>query len=479
MFGKKFSRLVSSQINKNESKIFFCEWCIQHFSNEKTLKQHQEYCKNHESRKTVYANEGDVEKFRNFQKIHYSPFIIIVDSECALEKTHNQISSKVLQYQKHEPSGFCYLILCFDNNLYKPKLVRLTKKSKDENISLKFIKHLEKDIRKICQKFSFPAKIIFGENEEKDFENADKCHACKEKFKKEYVIQFDKKDESAEFIKFENKVKDHCHYIGKCCGAACISCNSRMRRPKFLPVVFHGLKNYDSHLFINELGKTDGEISCIAKTEETYISFSKNIIVNTFYSKKYERNFDDWREIRFIDSCGFMDGSLSALTSYLEPEDFDVLKHFYKNEEDRKLLSRKGVFPYDCFDNFEKLNEGNLPSIEEFYSKLNDKNITEEDYEHAKNVWNHFQMKSMRDYHDLYLETDVILLADVFQNFRKIGMKHYQLDPAWYYTSPGLAWDAMLKITQVELELIPNSKSNMYLMIEKGIRGAICCVSKK
>ena len=98
-------------------------------------------------------------------------------------------------------------------------------------------------------------------------------------------------------------------------------------------------------------------------------------------------------------------------------------------------------------------------------------------YQHAKSVWEKFNMKNMRNYHNLYLKTDVILLADVFESFRKVCKENYSLDPAWYFTSPGLAWDAMLKITGVELELM--SDPNMYLMIENGIRGGISTITKR
>ena len=93
--------------------------------------------------------------------------------------------------------------------------------------------------------------------------------------------------------------------------------------------------------------------------------------------------------------------------------------------------------------NFE---ETELPPIEAFYSKLNDSNITQEDYEHAINVWNTFKMKTMLEYHDLYLKTDVILLYDVIENFRNLSLDIYGLDPAFYYTSPNMAWDACLNL---------------------------------
>ena len=107
-----------------------------------------------------------------------------------------------------------------------------------------------------------------------------------------------------------------------------------------------------------------------------------------------------------------------------------ILKLFFDNEKERELLTQKGVFPYYWFDSIEKLNMEKLPTKEEFYSKLNEKNISDEDYQHACKVWETFQMKTMREYHDLYLKTDAILLADVFENFRKVCKEYYKLDPA-------------------------------------------------
>ena len=115
----------------------------------------------------------------------------------------------------------------------------------------------------------------------------------------------------------------------------------------------------------------------------------------------------------------------------------------------------------------EKLKETKLPSKEAFYSRLNDKGISDENYAHALEVWKTFDRKNLKDCHNLYNQVDVLLLADVFENFRNICIKNYNLDPAHYYTAPGLAWDAALKVTKVELELL--SDMDMLLMVEKGI----------
>lgn len=134
-------------------------------------------------------------------------------------------------------------------------------------------------------------------------------------------------------------------------------------------------------------------------------------------------------------------------------------------------MRQKVVYPYDYMDSFAKFNEKELPRSEDFYRLLNDTHISEREYEHTQNVWKTFSLRDMGEYHDLYLRSDIILLADVFQNFKKTCLNYYGLGPCHYFTSPGLAWDAMLKITGVKLELI--SDVDMQLFIEKDTRGGI------
>ena len=141
------------------------------------------------------------------------------------------------------------------------------------------------------------------------------------------------------------------------------------------------------------------------------------------------------------------------------------------------LMSKKGVYSYDFMDSMEKFEIKELPKIEEFYSTLNEEHISEKDYNHAKEVWNAFRIKNMGEYHDLYLQSDVLLLTDVFENFRNTCMQYYGLDPCHYFTNPGLSWDAMLKMTNVKLELMTDI--NMYQFIEKGMRGGVSYIANR
>ena len=126
------------------------------------------------------------------------------------------------------------------------------------------------------------------------------------------------------------------------------------------------------------------------------------------------------------------------------------------------------MYPYDCMDCFEKFDQTELATKEQFYSILNDQHVTNGEYDHARKVWKTFDIKTMREYHDLYLKSDLLLPADVFESFRTC-LQHHKLDPCHHFTSPGLSWHAMLKMTNIKLELMTDV--DMFQFIEKGMRG--------
>ena len=242
---------------------------------------------------------------------------------------------------------------------------------------------------------------------------------------------------------------------------------SNVKKQLILPVVFHNLQGYDSHLFIKQLPKVSGDLSCIPSTEEKHISFSKKIKVGDHFSIKKGTTLPIKFEIRFIDSFKFLQTSLANLVSNLQPTDFKNLNRVIK--ENTSLLT--------YVSSIDILQETKLPSKDLFYLKLYDEHISDEDYQHAIKVWKSFNCKTLKDYHDLYLKSDVLLLADVFENFRKTCLTHYKLDPCHYYTAPGLAWDACLKETEQDLELLKDY--DMLMMFERGITGGITHISKR
>ena len=137
-----------------------------------------------------------------------------------------------------------------------------------------------------------------------------------------------------------------------------------------------------------------------------------------------------------------------------------------------ELLLRKGVYSYEYMDSWERFNETSLPDEESFYSELSKEDITDEEYVHAQKVWNVFKIKNLAEYHDLYVQSDTLLLLDVFENFRDICLDIYQLDPLNILSAPPLAWQACLKKTGIELELLTDP--DMLLTFEDGTREGMC-----
>ena len=178
---------------------------------------------------------------------------------------------------------------------------------------------------------------------------------------------------------------------------------------------------------------------------------NERLILNCFNCKQYyEKDFNKELIKKFANTYEFCNGSLNKFI----------------------LLLRKGVYPYEYMDNWERFNETSLANKESFYSNLNMENIDDIDYRHGNNVFKRFKLKNLGEYHDLYVQSDTLLLADVFENFRNMCIEVYELDPAHFLSLPGLAWQACLKKTNIKLELLTDY--DMLLMVEEGIRGGIC-----
>ncbi|XP_060083028.1 uncharacterized protein LOC132562303 [Ylistrum balloti] len=435
---KDMSRLLSSQTGNHQHKKYYCLRCLNPFYSQESLNKHMEYCYSNEAVKIEMPEEGSTISFGHIHKSMRVPFTVYADFESFIKPVDTcepcPGKSYTKKYQKHTPSSFCYYIKCFNDGVFSKDPVTYTAKTDDEDVSQIFVEMLEKDIKEIGK---IPAKpMIFGENDRKQFQKATKCWICQGEFSKD---------------------------------------DKKYKKPKFTPVVFHNLSGYDSHLFVKNLGKTEGNINCIPNNEEKYISFTKEVVVGS-YTGKDGKEKDVKHQLKFIDSFKFMASSLDKLSGNLDQDCFSNTSKYY-NGKHLDLLMRKGVYPYEYMDSLKRLDETALPRKVAFYSRLSGEEISDDDYEHAQTVWKEFGMKSLRDYHELYNQSDVLLLADVFENFRDVCIKNYDLDPAWYYTAPGLAWDAALKITEVKLELL--SDPDMLLMVEKGIRGGISMISNR
>ena len=320
---KDLSRLLSSQATKGKRKEYFCKRCLNPFGCQEALNKHLEYCSKYKAVKIKMPEEGTILKFKNYDRREKVLFIVYADFECFIKPLQScdpdDKESYTKQYQKHEPSSFCYYIKCFDNEVYELKLVSYT----GEDAAHKFVEMLEEDIKIIAK---IPEKkMIFGEKEKEQCDKETKCWICNKKF-----------DDDKNY-----KVRDHCHFTGRYRGAAHNSCNLRYRKPKFTPVVFHNLSGYDSHLFIKNLGFSEGNIDCIPHNEERYISFTKSLQVGSYTNKEGETK-PLQHKIRFIDSFKFMAASFDKLVNNLPKDDFNNLKRYYKDDKLSLLTRKKG-----------------------------------------------------------------------------------------------------------------------------------------
>ncbi|CAG2208280.1 unnamed protein product [Mytilus edulis] len=404
----------------HHGRHFYCPYCLHGFTKEKILSNHLPYCQTHGPQKIELPTEDN--KWLHYKDIRKQlkvPYIIYADFECLQEPIvdSNECDQKTKKTTLHVPCGFAY------------KVVGLTPETSNEPVVYrgadaadKFVECMVQEQDNIEQKFKHCEPMIMTGSDWQSFKKATLCHICKKELA-------------------DIRVRDHCHVTGKFRGAAHNDCNINYKFTGRIPVVFHNLRGYDSHLIMQAIGKVEGkQLNCIANNMEKYISFSLGCM-------------------DFIDSLQFMSSSLQKLVENLAKEGSSKFRHMTSHfgEERISLLLRKQVYPYEYFDSEAKFLESQLPRLNLFTV--------------------HYREKNLGQYHDLYVLSDVLALADVFENFREICLNYYGLDAAHFYTSPGLAWQAALKMTGVKLELLTDI--DMHLFIEKGLRGGISMISHR
>ena len=353
---KNFTRLVKSQLTSSKNgTVFICKKCFSHFTKNELLQNHITYCSNNETVVVKMPPQNTMLGFKNYHKQLPIPFVVYADFECFTKPMNtcspNPEYSYTYNYQKHEPSGFCFYIKGINPNItFKP--IIYTKTNSDDNVAAIFVSKLAKVTNRIYNDFyNRPIPLRLTRQKQISFDKSETCHICKKEL-------------------LSDKVRDHCHFTGQYRGAAHNSCNLQCRKPMILPVIFHNLQGYDAHLFVKQLACLPGELNCIPSTEEKYISFSKKIKVDEDKSRRTGEMISLYFEIRFIDSFKFLQTSLANLVGNLQPDNFDNTKEIFKGNVN--LLTRKGVYPYDYVSSLEKLSETQLPPKEEFYSHLND-----------------------------------------------------------------------------------------------------------
>ena len=386
---------------------------------------------------------GTILKFKNVRYVQPLPFYIVADFEAItapINERNGTRHSHSLIYQEHHPCAVGIKLISSISALQIPYTDYV-----GANVVSWFLNEILR-IQDICLQYLFSnTRLIMTPDDQIRFEASNNCYIC-----------------GKIFTENANKVRDHDHITGKFRGAAHNRCNLQLRNTYKIPVFFHNFRGYDSHLMVHALGEhQDIPIRVLGQTMEKYIilCWGKHII--------------------FKDSLQFMNCSLEKLTANLlksGKEKFHYLAEEYANES-FDLLLRKGVFPYDYLDRWEKLDEEQLPPRDSFFSKLRGEECDEKSYEHARHVWSVFNCKSLKDYMQIYLKGDVLQLADVFQEFRAVCDLNYHLDATHYLSAPHLSWDAMLKLTDCHLDLLYDPA--MFQLIDSGLRGGVCMISHR
>ena len=465
---KDFNTFMYNQ-SKHKERKHFCMYCLQCFSSERILENHVNNCLTINGAQAINMSKHgeNILKFNNFHKQLPVPFVIYADFEAITKKVQGCKQSEEMDkdkdrrsymeaYQTHEDCGYGYKVIC----CYDDKYSKYSSIYRGENAVYKFMEKMLEEVEycKAVIKKHFNKPLVMTEVDEQHFKTMDGCHICGEKYTNKDVC-----------------VRDHCHITGKFRGSAHQECNLKLRiKPENLkiPIIFHNHRGYDSHFTMQRIGEIANKHGYTNKKGEKQ-DLNINAIPNNM--EKYMA-FMLGNHLTFINSFEFMSSSLDKLVSNLPKDDLIYTSKAFKGKRS-DLMSQKGVYPYDYMDSFEKLNEKELPTEDQFYSILNDQHITDDEYNHTKEVWNTFMIKTMGDYHDLYLVSDMLLLTDVFENFRKTCMQYYKLDPCHYFTSLGLRWDAMLKMTNIKLELMTDI--DMFQFIEKGMRGGVSYITNR
>ena len=407
---KNISGLLQGTTSNHNGDFYCLNW-LHSYRTKIKLKKHEKICKNHDfCHLKIPDAENNILKSKLGKKSLKHAFIIYADLECLLLKmnTCNNNPNKSYATAKaiHKPSGYSLLTSCsFDKSENKQTHYR------GKDCMKRFCDDLNEHITRISNYEMKPMDLL-TEEEKESYENQDLCHICDKEF-------------CTDNNKEIRKVRDHCHYTGKYRGAAHNKCNLEYKIVKEIPVLFHNGSVYDHHFIIKYLAREfKSNFECLGENTEKYISFTVPLI-------KVINNKKSKYKIRISDSYRFMQDSLSNLLDNLSEFkinkiDNDVLiKRFYNTYQlsdndinKSKLLLRKGVYPYEYMDSWKRFNETELPSKDKFYSKLNLEDISADDYAHAINVWNTFNISNLGEYHDLYVKLDTALLADVFENFR-------------------------------------------------------------
>ena len=397
----------------------------------------------------IMPKENTYTKFNDYAKQKKLPIVMYADFESSLEKCHDEERKYITS--KHIANSYRLLIKT-DLDLELPLEYSYVGKNTDIHF-VKLLTSLDKKINlKLKELNNKHDKPILNEEEKINYAKSKLCCICNEE------ITYNPKN---------YKVRDHCHFTGKFIGAAHNNCNLKctqlFKGNIKIPLFFHNA-NYDIKCFINAFRTLN--------TEE-YLKKVAGVPCNMEIFKSLNIN-----NICIMDSYAHLSSSLSKLISNLPDDKKITLKTITDDPEKFDLINKKGFYPYEFVDSIEKLNAPiNEIKREHFDSKLTLSKLSDEDWSHIQNVIQEFEIKTLREWHDLYLKIDVYGLADVFEYYRELAFDIYGIEPAHFIGLPSFTWCAGLQYTKINLQNITDS--DLYMFFEKMKRGGISVISQR
>ena len=447
--------------SKSYKKAFFCLNCLNSFSSTLKVLEHEKICSLNKPRLELMPDKTrSTIKFKNYEYQHTLDYVAFLDFECALPSTKKKCvvcrslkckcdASFTDVLSKQEPIGYSFVVLGQNDKIIHENSFIGAKAGEA------FVGHLiEQEKLWIQNLLSVQKEMVMTTVDIINFKQSDKCYLCEKDFDLDNF-----------------KVRDHNHSTGIFLGAACNPCNLRRRKPATLRIFVHNGSRYDFHFIVKALGKYHDQFESIKVLPFNGENF-RTLSFNSF---------------EFIDTLAFLQAPLAELCSDLKDtgHQYDILKQTYLVQTNGKFDKRKyemvlekSFFPYEYCQNLEQMAQvTELPERKHFTSSLTEKTISAKNHKFAKNVWKKFACKSLIDYTKIYCKIDTILLAEVFQKFRKSMKTFSGLDPAHYISLPSYSYDSMLKLTKSQIGLPQDI--NMIQFLESGKRGGVSFIGTR
>lgn len=455
------------------NRVWVCHYCHHRAWSEEAYVKHMKNCDDDVVSKM--PKKGTTVKFTSIHQKLRVPYVIYADFECYMEGNVHKPIAVGMQVVGDKAAGFTI------------EMYREYVGERPEVVFLDWLDEIHNQLIEDITDDKYPKPQLTRREEALFSLNVESgvCWICKEKFSGAERIALEKGAFKKRGKKVFPPVRDHCHRTGKYRGAAHNSCNINYNYKKEIPVFFHNGRGYDNHLIIEEVLKRVVKNASEMCERKNYSEIKKQNIVKRGIRPLAEsgekfKTFR-YRHYAFKDTFMFMNSSLSSLAGKLTESQFTYTRKAFsrgkKGSEMMKLMTRKGLFPYEYFDNTSKLMLDKLPHREAFYSKLTDTHISEEDYADALKIWKYNKCKTFEDYLKVYLKTDIKVLVDVFENFRNSSLSDSRgLDPAHFISIASLSWSTFLHQLNGEIGLIYDAE--ILNIFKRGMRGGICLTTK-